>query len=1299
MKTEKRRLLNLPHWDHREPFKDTTNLHNQPRPKNLKVKKSKLPLPQAQNPSKTTSSFGKPAVSPKPQKEQSIPDSNALDHLQTSLTTENFTNNFTSSTTFGQMNALPIFKLLRVFKLQQYAKPMADLGYGHEVYKLLCLSETHKIKLLEKINLMPGHRAKFINFFDSIHQAYPQEERKCSLFRVQMDKDFEPDKTLQRGAKSNSMKPVKRRNNLIKKYKCLDAASKKSINDIFLSKVLNRPCIHPHLSEDAQSQFRGSKGFQQKSLIVSNDPASMYEKYGLSHNPKFVSKKNQKRKQRRRGTSHNNRMKLNTLTSDYNDDQNWKNETQNTLYEFKNTHNSRLPKQRSSKPRIQSKGRLYKRSDVTLKSNPLFENSGMVSTSAFPVKPFKKFTNPLQDRTMGTKFPQSVNSRHGKTSLSKLRKNNRKRNLSEDKCKRKPKNYSEERAKRKTKDFCIRNTRKPKNSCTQNKAYFDQASRDCAASTNATRPRVNGNQSQGAKNKKRAFSGNNRRVPLDAGTKMKNSKTNKEAYTKTSSSRMNHSREDNNHEINSEIGHKNGISFSEVQKESAKESSNVKSNISESKPKGMISSSSSPSKDNSYCSKLKGEYKLPRDEEGVCKIISKEIPVSIKQEGKNKHPKSDEHKQKGISLVKQKNPTEENKNLKIKSHKLKPEPIQESVKDITQEAVVVEKGKGIFEEKLTVPPSPLLTVDERLEAKKYGNSLDSKEINDSIGVMEIELLCKCLSHLILKHIEFSQGKVLVDDLVGDDQDIPLFSYDLGATLNINLEEIQQKIQMKEWEAESKNEENFQRLHMLMNGGNPYMFHDQQNPSEMEGVENPYSGNMDYERMNTHPISVEGLDQDPHQNPIDCSDINSVTNTTTNNQNITQNADIQIEHRANSQGCNLSIIQMGEMLQNKSNSIGSQGGISSYYSNLSMMGNSKPFFFPPPDLGMVESMGSYENSSRFFRSVRSSNMNKSFNKNTSICGLKNKKNITHEEIENESPITEPNYGKEEEKALEASARKTVEKSEEKDNISDASLKSIDSNFSCTDNFPMNSSEKANEPEESPEKHDMACGPTEPDEDLSHEENLLDLSTESYYLLEDLSREGLQKYLKDSMLNFNEKYSIKKKEIEQDIEVANPSFELCYKYCIYVMNACKMEKEIPLIAILYLERLLLRTGILMNRENWRRLILISMIISSKIWDDDSLENEHLPEVMNDATILEINTFERVFLDLIGYDLNVMGSEYAKYYFIFRTFAQKNNFKFPLENVKIHDVLKHHAEERITADLIKELSLKNVKLDQSI
>ena len=103
---------------------------------------------------------------------------------------------------------------------------------------------------------------------------------------------------------------------------------------------------------------------------------------------------------------------------------------------------------------------------------------------------------------------------------------------------------------------------------------------------------------------------------------------------------------------------------------------------------------------------------------------------------------------------------------------------------------------------------------------------------------------------------------------------------------------------------------------------------------------------------------------------------------------------------------------------------------------------------------------------------------------------------------------------------------------------------------------------------------------------------------------------------------------------------------------------MEKEIPILCLIYIERFLTKTGLLMNFSNWKRLALISLILASKIWDDDSLENVHFPQVMSDITLKEIKELEKVFLSLIDFDLVIRGSEYAKYYFILKTFANQFN-----------------------------------------
>jgi len=65
---------------------------------------------------------------------------------------------------------------------------------------------------------------------------------------------------------------------------------------------------------------------------------------------------------------------------------------------------------------------------------------------------------------------------------------------------------------------------------------------------------------------------------------------------------------------------------------------------------------------------------------------------------------------------------------------------------------------------------------------------------------------------------------------------------------------------------------------------------------------------------------------------------------------------------------------------------------------------------------------------------------------------------------------------------------------------------------------------------------------------------------------------------------------------------------------------------------------------------------------------------------VSLKEINELERTYLQLLDYRLNINGSEYAKYYFILRTVAERANVKFPLKPMHIDEVLKlqHQAKK---------------------
>ncbi len=126
---------------------------------------------------------------------------------------------------------------------------------------------------------------------------------------------------------------------------------------------------------------------------------------------------------------------------------------------------------------------------------------------------------------------------------------------------------------------------------------------------------------------------------------------------------------------------------------------------------------------------------------------------------------------------------------------------------------------------------------------------------------------------------------------------------------------------------------------------------------------------------------------------------------------------------------------------------------------------------------------------------------------------------------------------------------------------------------------------------------------------------------------MTKQGVREALEFQMRIFDFQYDFELDELceESQIENAIPSLEEIYYYCKYIIITGRMEKEIPILCLIYLDRFTKKTGILINYSNWKRLTLISLILASKIWDDDSLENVHFPQVMSEITLKEISGLE--------------------------------------------------------------------------
>jgi hypothetical protein len=218
-------------------------------------------------------------------------------------TKDSFNTSFPLGGPTDKASSLPIFKLLQAFRLQQYAKTFLDLGYGFEVYKIALLLPRQRHDLLNKLNLMPGHRARFLSLFEIIDQIYPKEEKfkilqdfkKSTKSKPILASNPNPRNSAE--PKENSNKPGKKRRSLMRCYNSLDKQAKKDINENFIKRIKeNKSTAYLNNAFNIQNVISKHVSHSKtRKAIKSIFPPSMYDKYDNCGGSKYRSKSNKNR--------------------------------------------------------------------------------------------------------------------------------------------------------------------------------------------------------------------------------------------------------------------------------------------------------------------------------------------------------------------------------------------------------------------------------------------------------------------------------------------------------------------------------------------------------------------------------------------------------------------------------------------------------------------------------------------------------------------------------------------------------------------------------------------------------------------------------------------------------------------------------------------------------------------------------------------------------------------------------------------------------------------------------------------
>ena len=132
-----------------------------------------------------------------------------------------------------KLTELPIYKLLKVFKLQQYSKKMDDMGYGHDVYKLALLTPAQRDDFVELLKVMPGHKAKIAGFFAVIDDIYPRN-KVMEQIQAATPGRFGKGTNKRITSAKRTRYHLGPQKTLLQKYEKLDSKTKASFNANFL---------------------------------------------------------------------------------------------------------------------------------------------------------------------------------------------------------------------------------------------------------------------------------------------------------------------------------------------------------------------------------------------------------------------------------------------------------------------------------------------------------------------------------------------------------------------------------------------------------------------------------------------------------------------------------------------------------------------------------------------------------------------------------------------------------------------------------------------------------------------------------------------------------------------------------------------------------------------------------------------------------------------------------------------------------------------------------------------------------
>ena len=107
--------------------------------------------------------------------------------------------------------------------------------------------------------------------------------------------------------------------------------------------------------------------------------------------------------------------------------------------------------------------------------------------------------------------------------------------------------------------------------------------------------------------------------------------------------------------------------------------------------------------------------------------------------------------------------------------------------------------------------------------------------------------------------------------------------------------------------------------------------------------------------------------------------------------------------------------------------------------------------------------------------------------------------------------------------------------------------------------------------------------------------------------------------------------------------------------------QLTTECIVIALIYLELIMLKGKIEIRDSNWKPLVFTATLLASKFWEDIIWYNVDFVDTLKIYSLKSINRLESEFLSLCDYNIYVSAAKYEQYQAQVRAMTLSNEKKY--------------------------------------